>query len=148
VFVDVDDYERSSAYTVGGLCPIQLGCFLGSPPRYRIVSKLGYRAFGWLADDYMATLKIVEAKRTSDSKVAILQRLRAPGAREPHVIQLLDVFEHSSRNGVHQALVMETVHPLDFLRCSTFQPRITRKVVWQMINGLAFIHSRGAAHGG
>jgi serine/threonine protein kinase len=53
VFPDVDDYERSSEYTVGGLCPIRIGCGLGSPPRYRIINKLGHGAFStvWLARD-------------------------------------------------------------------------------------------------
>lgn len=94
-------------------------------------------------------LKIIQADRTSDSKeLTILQCLKAPDAEEPRVIQLLDVFEHPSPNGTHQVLVMEPVHPIDFMRYSAFRPIFTREVVHQMIQGLAFIHNRGIAHGG
>lgn len=94
-------------------------------------------------------LKIIRADRTSDSKEqTILQRLKAPDAEEPLVIQLLDVFEHASPNGTHQVLVMEPVHPIDFMRYSVFRPIFTREAVHQTIQGLAFIHNRGIAHGG
>ncbi|KAJ7761470.1 kinase-like domain-containing protein [Mycena olivaceomarginata] len=157
VFPDEDDYERSSEYTAGGLCPIRIGCVLGSPPRYRIINKLGHGAFStvWLARDLVerwnhrnVALKIIQADRTSDSKEpTILRRLKAPDAEEPRVIQLLDVFEHASPNGTHQVLVMEPVHPIDFMRYSAFRPIFTREAVHQMIQGLAFIHNRGIAHG-
>jgi hypothetical protein len=53
LFEDPEGYETASAYTLGGLCPIRLGCDLGSPPRYRIIAKLGYGAYStvWLAHD-------------------------------------------------------------------------------------------------
>ncbi|KAJ7352216.1 kinase-like domain-containing protein [Mycena albidolilacea] len=154
VFEDVDGYKRSSEYTAGGLCLIRIGCVLGSPPRYRIINKLGRGAFStvWLARDLIESrnvaLKIIQADRTSDSKEpTILQRLKAPDAEDPRVIQLLDVFAHASPNGTHQVLVMEPVHPIDFMRYSAFRPIFTREVVYQTIQGLAFIHNRGIAHG-
>ncbi|KAJ7885494.1 hypothetical protein B0H14DRAFT_2324158, partial [Mycena olivaceomarginata] len=61
---------------------------------------------------------------------------------------LLDVFEHTSANGVHQVLVTEPVHPLDYMRYSKFQPQITCHATWQLMKGLTFIHTQGIAHGG
>ncbi|KAF8136804.1 kinase-like domain-containing protein, partial [Mycena galopus ATCC 62051] len=139
---------------MAGLCPIRLGCSLGSPPRYRILAKLGYGAFStvWLARDRVSNrnvaLKIIEAEQTpKNTELAILQRLRTADTDQPRIIQLLDVFEQTSPNGVHQVLVMEPVHPLDFERYTTFRPRITREVVRQLVEGLASIHSLGIAHG-
>jgi hypothetical protein len=48
-----DDYELSESYTLGGLCPVKLGDWVGSgtPPQYRIIYKLGFgsfRPYGWL----------------------------------------------------------------------------------------------------
>jgi hypothetical protein len=59
VFNDAEGYESISRYTLGGLCPIQLGSILGppqAPPQYRIVGKLGHGAFStvWLDHDRVA----------------------------------------------------------------------------------------------
>ena|ERR1700761_8608896 len=78
----------------------------------------------------------------------MLQRLKAPDTEEPRVVQLLDAFEHTSPNGLHQVLVMEPVHPFDSLSCHAFGPAITRDALRQIIDALAFIHSHGIAHGG
>ncbi|KAJ7282508.1 kinase-like domain-containing protein [Mycena rebaudengoi] len=153
LFEDSEGYETTSAYTLGGLCPIRLGCDLGSPPRYRIIAKLGYGAYStvWLAHDRVAkrnvALKIVEARTSSSNELNILQRLKTPDTEEPHVIQLLDAFEHISPNGRHQVVVMEPVHPFDLFRCQVFRPVITREALRQTIDALAFIHSHGIAHG-
>ncbi|KAJ7433570.1 hypothetical protein B0H11DRAFT_1618964, partial [Mycena galericulata] len=50
-----DEYESSQSYAPGGLCPIKLGDSIGpgTPPRYRILFKLGFGSFStvWLAHD-------------------------------------------------------------------------------------------------
>ncbi|KAJ7198381.1 kinase-like domain-containing protein, partial [Mycena pura] len=143
--------EPASAYTSGGLCPIRLGCALGSPPRYHVLAKLGHGSFStvWMAHDRVrrqnVALKIVEARRTSKSQeMGILQRLsKAPRA---NVVQLLDFFEHTSPNGIHQVLVMDLVRPLHYYR-SEFRPIFVRTILRQIIEGLEFIHSCGIAHG-
>ncbi|KAJ7213949.1 kinase-like domain-containing protein [Mycena pura] len=153
LFEDPEGYEPTSAYTLGGLCPIRLGCDLGSPPRYRIIAKLGFGAYStvWLAHDRVdkrnVALKIVEARTSSSNELSMLQRLRAPDTEAPHVIQLLDAFEHTSPNGLHQVFVTEPVHPVDLFRCQAFRPVITREALRQTIAALAFIHSHGIAHG-
>ncbi|KAF8175723.1 kinase-like domain-containing protein [Mycena galopus ATCC 62051] len=150
VFADDENYELTSAYTTGGLCPIRLGCALGSPPRYHVLSKFGHGSFStvWMAHDrvtnqYVA-LKIVEARKTSNNpEIAILSRLRAP---RTNVVQLLDFFEHTSPNGIHQVLVMEPARHLHYIR-PEFRPRFLRTTLQQIVHGLEFIHSRGIAHG-
>ncbi|KAJ7821452.1 kinase-like domain-containing protein [Mycena olivaceomarginata] len=134
-FSDPDEpgYEPISYYRPGGLCPISLGLSIGpgSPPRYHIVAKIGRGSFStvWLAHDYDASrnvaLKILAAEGLATSKeVEILERLKASGGPEQHVVELLDAFDHPSANGLHRVLVMEP-----------------------MIADVAFIHSRGVVHG-
>ncbi|KAF7344237.1 Protein kinase domain-containing protein [Mycena venus] len=111
----------------------------------------------WLAHDGVKSrnvaLKIVQAKSTARSQEPnVLERLRAfnsTAGQKPYVIQLLDSFEHTSANGIHQVLVTEPVVPLLALysRYSKFQPQITNDVLRQTIEGLAYIHSHGIAHG-
>ncbi|KAF7333699.1 Protein kinase domain-containing protein [Mycena venus] len=156
-----DDYEPSQSYAPGGLCPVKLGDLIGSgtPPRYRIIFKLGFGSFStvWLAHDSVESrnvaLKIVQARSTARSQEPdVLERLRAlnsTAGQEPYVIQLLDSFEHTSANGIHQVLVTELVVPLlaPYSRYSKFKPQVTRDVLRQTIEGLAYIHSHGVAHG-
>ncbi|KAJ7213568.1 kinase-like domain-containing protein [Mycena pura] len=154
----LNEYEPSQSYTLGGLCPVKLGDSVGpgTPPRYRILFKLGFGSFStvWLARDGVerrnVALKIVEAKSTAGSQeLNVLERLRAPNStagQEPYVIQLLDSFEHTSANGIHQVLVTEPVLPLLALD-STFQRQVTKDVLRQLIEGLAYIHGHGIAHG-
>jgi serine/threonine protein kinase len=84
----------------------------------------------------------------------ILERLRArnpTAGQQPNVIQLLDSFEHTSANGIHQVLLTETVLPFltDFNNgYSKFEPRVTKDQLRPTIEGLAYIHSHGIAHGG
>lgn len=50
---------------------------------------------------------------------------------------------------MHQVLVTEpVVSLLDPTGVSSFQPRVTKYVLRQIVEGLAFIHSHDIAHGG
>ncbi|KAJ7842901.1 kinase-like domain-containing protein [Mycena leptocephala] len=149
---DSDDYECSQSYAPGGLCPVKLGDLVGpgTPPRYRIIFKLGFGSFStvWLAHDSLESrnvaLKFVQAKSTARSQEAdVLERLRAlnPTAEEHYVIQLLDSFEHTSANGIHQSLLAPDSPYFKF------QPQATKDILRQTIKGLAYIHSHGIAHG-
>ncbi|KAJ6520598.1 kinase-like domain-containing protein, partial [Mycena vulgaris] len=139
----------------GGLCPVKLGDIIGpdgstAPPRYRISAKLGYGAFAtvWLAHDAVKR-RIVEASQTQEThERAILERLRAPsGSAPPGVLQLRDSFRLRSVNGVHDVLVTETVILLHHLLKLPGLKTSMRSLVRQVVEGLAFIHARGVAHG-
>ncbi|KAJ7194660.1 kinase-like domain-containing protein, partial [Mycena pura] len=163
VFSDLDRCEPSEAYTNGGFCPIKLGDMLGPGDRYRIVFKLGFGNYStvWLARDCVLSnrivaLKVIEADQTRTGQrreLDILKRLAVPDSilsKEPRAIQLLDSFETTSANGVHQVLVTELVVPLyaqDRSELSPFRPRVTKDVLRQIVGALASIHSRGIAHG-
>ncbi|KAJ7630044.1 kinase-like domain-containing protein [Mycena polygramma] len=148
-------YEKPDCYGPGGLFPVRIGDLLGpAPSRYRIVTKLGHGSYAtvWLARDLVGqrtvALKIVEAKESEQSNEAqILERLRAPPSVELGVLQLLDSFTVESLNGVHQVLVTEIVMSLQNYRRLPGQERITKALVYQMIQGIVFIHARGIAHG-
>ncbi|KAF8184556.1 kinase-like domain-containing protein [Mycena galopus ATCC 62051] len=152
MFQDEEGYEATSEYRFGGLCPVRLGGNLGSPPRYRIIAKLGYGACStvWLSHDRIAkrnvALKIVVARMSTSNELTVLQRLDTPDTEEPRVIQLLDAFMHQSPNGLHQVLVMELVYPVNLFRRHA-TPVITQEALRQTIEGLVSIHSHGIAHG-
>ncbi|KAJ7251292.1 kinase-like domain-containing protein [Mycena rebaudengoi] len=150
--------EEDQDYGPGGLFPVKLGDVLGaegSMPRYRISAKLGYGSYStvWLARDLVASrtvaVKIVRASESATSReAAILKRLRSPASDPPAVIQLLDSFTLTSANGIHHALVTEPVILLEtLLKLPGIQVN-TRSLVRQALEGLAFIHERGIAHGG
>ncbi|KAJ7111689.1 kinase-like domain-containing protein [Mycena epipterygia] len=163
VWYDGHDLEPSYCYEPGGLCPIKVGDILGpegstAPPRYRIAAKLGYGSYStvWLARDLVANfhsktvaVKLVQASDSATSReAALLQHLRTSSSDPPPVLQFWDAFTRSSANGVHQVLVTE---PVMLLRTMIKLPGIqvnTRSLVRQMLEGLAFIHARGIAHGG
>ncbi|KAJ6554532.1 kinase-like domain-containing protein [Mycena capillaripes] len=156
IFPDMEEcYEHSSCYGPGGLCPIRVGDLLGpDPPRYRVAAKLGWGSYAtvWLARDLVGSktvaLKIVEAASSQGSnEAAILGRLRAPPSAEPLVLQLLDAFTVTSPNGVHQVLVTEPVMLLQDYLCLPGRRMMTRALVRQLVEGVAFMHARGIAHG-
>ncbi|KAJ7627554.1 kinase-like domain-containing protein [Mycena polygramma] len=160
VFSIAEDTEDDSDYVPGGFFPVKLGDVLGpegSAPdssRYRISAKLGYGTFStvWLARDLVAkrtvAVKIIQASEyATSSEVAILKRLRTSTAESPAVLQLLDSFKVTSGNGIHQAIVTEPVILLErFLKLRGIKVN-TRSLVRQALEGLAFIHERGIAHG-
>ncbi|KAF7350342.1 Protein kinase domain-containing protein [Mycena venus] len=159
-FMVVEDMEEDKNYGPGGLFPVKLGdvlCPEGSASgssRYRISAKLGHGSYStvWLARDLVGrrtvAVKIVRASESATSReAAILKHLRTPISNPPAVVQLLDSFTVTSVNGIHQVLVTEPVILLQhLLELPGIQVNM-RSLVRQAIEGLAFIHERGIAHG-
>ncbi|KAJ7139416.1 kinase-like domain-containing protein [Mycena epipterygia] len=158
VFGDDEDLEKSASYGPGGLYPVKLGDVFGpeaTPLRYRVAAKLGRGASStvWMARDLVAkntvAVKLVRASESPTSlEAAILEHLREPSSSEPSpVLQLRDSFKLNSANGIHQVLVTEPVILLQrLLKLPGIQVR-TENLVRQALEGLAFIHERGIAHG-
>ncbi|KAJ7627537.1 kinase-like domain-containing protein [Mycena polygramma] len=160
VFSDMEDTEDRDNYVPGGFFPVKPGDILSperaapDSSRYRISAKLGYGSYStvWLAHDLGAkctvAVKIVRASEYATCReVAILKRLRTSAPKLPAVLQLLDSFTVSSGNGVHQVIVTEPVILLErFLKLRGIKVN-TRSLVRQALEGLAFIHERGIAHG-
>ncbi|KAJ7285344.1 kinase-like domain-containing protein [Mycena rebaudengoi] len=155
----IDDMEDDRDYRPGGFFPVKLGDILSpegsaAGSRYRISAKLGHGSYStvWLARDFVAgrtvAVKIVQASESATSReAAILKRLRTHMSDPPAVIQLLDSFTLTSANGIHQALVTEPVILLEHLNNFPGLQINTRSLVRQALEGLAFIHERGIAHG-
>ncbi|KAJ7825343.1 kinase-like domain-containing protein [Mycena leptocephala] len=160
-FTVLESMEEGTDYEPGGLFPVKLGDFLtpeGSAPgssRYRISAKLGHGSYStvWLARDSVArrtvAVKIVRASESATSReAAILKHLCTPISDTPTVVQLFDSFRLTSANGIHQALVTEPIILLQHLLKLPGIQVNTSSLVRQALEGLAFIHERGIAHGG
>lgn len=73
-----------------------------------------------------------------------------------HVVRLLDSFIHTGPNGTHRCLVLELLGPnldyiirTDYLENDKFLlPETILKIAKQLLEGLAFVHKAGYAHGG
>ncbi|KAF8868150.1 kinase-like domain-containing protein [Mucidula mucida] len=128
--------------------------------RYRILYKLGCGGYGtvWLAHDLegpsrFVALKILIAEATATRhEVQALVHLSSddspahPG-RE-HVVQLLDHFQIHGPNGTHDVVVTEVLCPLLSMKGLPIFERMKRAFCQQTILGVAYLHSRGVAHGG
>ncbi|KAM4057395.1 kinase [Hirsutella rhossiliensis] len=158
-------FEDLTKYKQYGLHPIVLGDVLPKPStcvsdlakkrRYRILLKLGVGAFAtvWLARDLVDRRYVaVKVCQGSDfprpsRETEILSQLRKNGPGRhgyQRVIQLFDVYVVKGPNGFHECLVTEVIAPLsdpDVMRqCSS-------EAVRQIIEGFAFLHEQGIAHG-
>ncbi|EEY22752.1 conserved hypothetical protein [Verticillium alfalfae VaMs.102] len=158
--------EALTKYSRYGLHPIRLGDILpklatcvsdpAKKPRYRVMLKLGFGAFAtvWLARDlveerYVAVKVCLgsdtphvsrETEILSDLRKILLEKDGDQG-----VIQLFDVFTIQGPNGCHECLVTEVISPLS-------DPDVRRQcssgAIRQIVQGIAFLHEHGIAHGG
>ncbi|KAJ3495436.1 hypothetical protein NLG97_g3400 [Lecanicillium saksenae] len=163
--------EWIEAYRPGGYHPVSLGdVFDGG--RYRVLRKLGGGSYStvWLARDerekkYVALKILVAEASTEVNEVRILRHLAAAASQaeaQRHVARLLDEFEHrGGPNGTHKCLVFEPMGPSVNAMVEElpqfkprrwdmkvrYPPRMARSILKQALEALAFIHSKGVAHG-
>ena len=102
-------------------------------------------------------LKITVSETWQDGReVQILGRLSHGSAGHPgkrNIMQMLDHFEHTGPNGTHQCLVLELLGPSIVAKAESYASnRLPGSLAWvaskQTVQALAYIHSRGVAHGG
>ncbi|KND92734.1 Serine/threonine-protein kinase spk-1 [Tolypocladium ophioglossoides CBS 100239] len=159
------EFENMLNYKRHGSHPVILGDILPKPstcvsdpakkPRYRIIMKLGFGAFctGWLARDLVenryVAVKVCLGSDTAheNGETEILSQLHETG-RGKHgyerVIQLFDAFIIEGPNGFHECLVTEVVAPLSDY---DVQRWCSSETIRQIIEGFAFLHEQGIAHG-
>lgn len=72
-----------------------------------------------------------------------------------HIVQLLDNFLHDGPNGCHQCLVFELLGPTVNMFVTDYSEDGDRldvdtifKISTQLLQGVAFMHNAGYAHGG
>ncbi|KAL7621084.1 hypothetical protein AAE478_008396 [Parahypoxylon ruwenzoriense] len=157
-------------YRPGGYHPVLLGDVFNNG-QYKVIRKLGEGSYStvWLAHDlrnsrYVA-LKIIVSE-ISGSILTELQILRyitevAPAEVARYITQLLDEFEHYGPNGIHKCLVFEPMGPsvnTMVEELPQFKPRrrgmkvryplqMTKSILKQSLQALAFLHENGIAHG-
>ncbi|KAF8908482.1 kinase-like domain-containing protein, partial [Mucidula mucida] len=156
---DDNNVEDMRQYRPGGFHPVRIGDLYGPTSRYRVLYKLGHGGYGtvWLAHDLegprrFVALKILIAEATATRhEVQALVHLSSddspahPG-RE-HVVQLLDHFQIHGPNGTHDVVVTEVLCPLLSMKGLPIFERMKRAFCQQTILGVAYVHSRGVAHG-
>ncbi|KAL3420518.1 protein kinase domain-containing protein [Phlyctema vagabunda] len=159
-----DSVEDESRYTEDGLLPILLGQLFQNE-RYQVIHKLGIggEATVWAVHDRhrpgYAAMKVLSASATARSQdIQILERLRR-GPDHPGAQFICHVFDHFFVDGPlgrHLCLMSPLLGPrvLDALdglapdRSNQAFWDLTRKLMKQTVQGLAFLHSRSVIHGG
>ena len=111
---------------------------------------------------YVALKILVSETSESTRELQILRYIakEAPEDGNRHITQLLDEFQHHGPNGVHTCLVFEPTGPsVNFvvglpqfkLRRRgikvRYPPWMAKRILQQALEGLAFLHKHGIAHG-
>jgi len=85
----------------------------------------------------------------------------APKGGLQHITQLLAEFDHEGPNGIHKCLVFEPMgpsansmvyelpqfKPLKYGMEIRYPPQLAKRILKQALQGLAFLHKNGIAHG-
>ncbi|ERS99721.1 CMGC/SRPK protein kinase [Sporothrix schenckii ATCC 58251] len=154
------DLEPLEDYKEGGFHPIHLGDTLGTS--YCVLRKLGHGGYGtvWLCrdtrDDYAryvavkVTIAMVKAEDISDLTIlAGLDRSSAPGS--DHIAFPLDTFSITGPNGTHQCIVLPLlgpcVSPELWVRLKDEPGPVLRKMAYQAVKAINFLHTNGICHG-
>ncbi|KAH4233109.1 hypothetical protein HBH98_203070 [Parastagonospora nodorum] len=167
-YLPIEDIEPFERYAPGGYYPVRIDEQFASS-RYRIVHKLGYGASSttWLALDKHSTnfvaMKFAVAELRRPFGNAILKILRGTNGRFHDadagitiIPELLDEFQvegpdiHGIRRK-HHCLVttlarMSISEARDASYNRLFQPLVARAIAAQLIQAIAFMHSRGVVH--
>lgn len=168
MYEPIEDIEPFEQYAVGGYYPVRIGDQFCSS-RYHIVHKLGYGTASttWLARDerlakYVA-IKFVVSGHERLFESAILRSLRNGQGYtgEAHtgmamIPEMLDEFEVEGpeiqgTRGKHHCLVttparMNLSEAREASHDLLFQPSVARAIAAQLIQAVAFMHSRGIVH--
>jgi len=158
----IPDVEAPEFYEPGGYHPVSIGDTFQD--RYRIVNKLGHGGYStvWLARDIITksyvALKIgISGSSSISHEIRVLNALLAPSSSPDHphpgrggILPLLDQFQVKGPNGVHTCYTMpltrgsiKTANEI-----TSFPVQVGRALAVGLIQAVAYMHSRGFAHGG
>ena len=159
----IEDVEYLEGYRPGGYHPVTIGDLLGS--RYRVVHKLGHgsNSTTWLAYDQKATtyvaveISIAEKEQTESNIVRQLMDINPADKLHPGrgiILPLLDEFDIQGPNGTHRcsvnppamASIFDAKEASD--KGELFHPCVARVIIGQLIQAVAYLHSRGVVHSG
>ncbi|KZF19149.1 kinase domain protein [Xylona heveae TC161] len=148
----LENVEELERYRPGGYHPISIGDCLHN--RYQIMNKLGFGAYStiWLARDekaqrYVAIKVKIAAEDSQEENILHLLGATDPTAgRLAAIPQILDKFNLVGPNGTHQCLVT-TPGGQNLSSFGLFQPRVARAISAQLVQAVAYLHSRSVVHG-
>nr|XP_036580255.1 serine/threonine-protein kinase SRPK3 [Colletotrichum truncatum]KAF6788087.1 serine/threonine-protein kinase SRPK3 [Colletotrichum truncatum] len=156
-------------YHPGGYHPVHLGDIFNNG-QYKAIRKLGEGSYStvWLARDvwenrYVALKILVSAVSSSTAELNILRHLAKVAQKDAaqHIVHLLGDFDHRGPNGVHKVLVLEPMgssvnsmveelpqfNPRTLGMRVRYPPQMAKRILKQSLQGLAFLHKNGIAHG-
>ena len=159
----IEDVEYLEGYRPGGYHPVTIGDLHGS--RYRVVHKLGHggNSTTWLAYDQKATayvavkISIAEKEQTESNIVRQLMDINPAKKFHPgrgFILPLLDEFDIQGPNGTHRCFVNPPAMASIFDakeasdKGGLFHPCVARVIIGQLIQAVAYLHSRGVVHSG
>ncbi|KAI3391264.1 hypothetical protein diail_7665 [Diaporthe ilicicola] len=165
VYVPYDYDEGAESiedYKPGGLHPTHLGDLLGHDGRYRVVHKLGHGGFGtvWLCRDLEQNIwravKILAASHSTghcaDLRICEMLSSLSPQEKDiytSHVVVPTDHFWHEGPNGNHLCVVMPVLGPNieDAARRYHHQEEPLKRICYQLVLAMKFLHDQGICHG-
>src|SRR5690554_1152666 len=161
--IGYDNYEDLDDYKPGGRHPLHIGEHINNG-RYGIMNRLGSGSFStvWLAYDKSSTehrfvaLKVLTAEATTRACVGSLLYTGEKKLGKSFVVEVLDRFEITGPNGVHQCVVTELLGPtvkavlFDVARRfpSKLGVPLRKRLVMECLTAVRELHSRGVMHGG
>lgn len=158
-YIEEDAYglEALESYAEGGYHPVHLGDCLGFDGRYRVIHKLGFGSFStvWLCRDTEKDRYVALKIATADAAAEYGFSLSIP--RSECTAPPLGHFAIDGPNGLHQCIVfpflgprvsdVEALSPFMKLEKKEIGPML-RKLAFQTVNAMKFLHRNGIAHGG
>ncbi|KAK4222004.1 kinase-like domain-containing protein [Podospora fimiseda] len=155
-----------TAYRYWGYHPVHI-CDNFNNGDYKVIRKLGHDNFStsWLADDFnfgrYVTLRIFKSDHADRKELKMIERMSAGNFRAANeaVLQILGSFRCQGPNGIHLGLIFEPLGPsvrvmeLSFPRLAPGlhfmrdRLQVANRILQQTLKALAFLHSRGIAHG-
>ncbi|WEW59486.1 hypothetical protein PRK78_004960 [Emydomyces testavorans] len=160
-YVPEEEIENICFYKPGGYHPVKLGDIFqrGNCPAYRVLHKLGWGSFAtvWLARDMLkrryVALKILTAEATTQgNEVQLLVWLGKQSRDHPgykHIPHVLDHFQVTGPNGMHDILVMEPMVSLSWVKYEdgNLIRSHAKTFIRQTMSGVSYLHMLGVMHG-
>lgn len=159
----IERHEKLRYYRPGGFHPVLVGDKLGDSGRFIVVRKLGHGTYGivWMCWDKevqrLRAVKIMQADTSEEDfkkEVGLLDLLsknsNAVSVEEAHKNHLAVPLEHfwqDGPNGRHLCLIMPVLGSTVMKAKILGDVDFLRDVCSQVTGGLAFLHSKGVAHG-
>ncbi|XP_037108669.1 SRSF protein kinase 1b isoform X2 [Syngnathus acus] len=155
---DDDEQEDPGDYCKGGYHHVKIGDLFNR--RYHVIRKLGWGHFStvWLAWDIQekrfVAMKVVKSAEhyteTALDEIKLLKSVRNTDPADPsreRVVQLLDDFKISGRNGTHICMVFEVLgyHLLKWIIKSNYQGLplpCVKSIIRQVLQGLDYLHTK------